>query len=368
MPHTRLDRHKVRFRPLSERTNRIDIVRDHVSPQDQPRAVPASLQTVVDETVTRIVRARKTGASRIATFGAHALKNGLGPVFIKLIENGWITHLATNGAGIIHDWEFAYLGRSSEHVAANVDRGEFGIWEETGFYINLAILVGAYSGLGYGESVGAMIHEEGLDIPSEDTLKDTVTSAVDTKPNRAAAAADLLGAVRAFDIGPGRLDMPHRFKQYSLQAAAHRLGIPFTGHPMIGHDIIYAHPMNSCAAIGRAAERDFLAFADSVSNIDGGVYLSIGSAVMSPMIFEKSMSMAQNLAVQRDGHIDNHFMVVVDLAESLWDWQQGEPPPENPDYYLRYIKTFSRMGGTVRYMTVDNRDFLLALLHGLEGV
>ncbi len=368
MPHTRLDRHKVRFRPLSERTNRIDIVRDHVSPQDQPRAVPESLQIVVDETAARIVRARETGASRIAAFGAHTLKNGLAPVFIKLIEDGWITHLATNGAGIIHDWEFAYLGRSSEHVAANVDRGEFGIWEETGFYVNLAILVGAYSGLGYGESVGMMVEQEGLDVPDEEALKDTVTSAVDTEPHRAAAAADLLGAVRTFGIAPGRFDVPHPFKQFSLQAAAYRLGIPFTGHPMIGHDIIYTHPMNSCAAIGRAAERDFLAFAGSISNIDGGVYLSIGSAVMSPMIFEKSMSMAQNLAVQRDKHIDNHFMVSVDLAESSWDWQQGEPPPEHPDYYLRQMKTFSRMGGTARYVAADNRDFILALLHELEVV
>ena len=368
MPYTRLDRHKVRFRPLSERANRIDIVRDHVSPQDKPHDLPEPLLTVVAETVTHIVRARETGASRIAAFGAHALKNGLAPVFIRLIEDGWITHLATNGAGIIHDWEFAYLGRSSEHVAANIDRGEFGIWEETGFYINLAILVGAYGGLGYGESVGAMVHEEGLDIPSKNVLKDAVMNAVETEPCHAAAAADLLGAVRAFDIGPGRLDVPHPFKQYSLQAAAYTLGVPFTGHPMIGHDIIYTHPMNSCAAIGRTAERDFLTFADSVSNIDGGVYLSIGSAVMSPMIFEKSMSMAQNLAVQRDEHIDNHYLAAVDLAESQWDWQQGEPPPESPDYYLRYMKTFSRMGGTARYVAADNRDFLLALLHGLDGV
>jgi hypothetical protein len=368
MPNTRLDRHKVRFRPLSERTNRIDIVRDHVSPQDQPQAISESLQTVVAETVMNIVRARETGASRIAAFGAHALKNGLAPVFIKLIEDGWITHLATNGAGVIHDWEFAHLGRSSEHVADNVDRGEFGVWEETGFYINLAILVGAYGGLGYGESVGVMIQEEGLDIPSEEALKDTVANTMDTDADRAAAAADLLDAVRSFSIVPGRLEIPHSFKQFSLQAAAYRLGIPFTAHPMIGHDIIYAHPINSCAAIGRTAERDFLTFAGSVSNIDGGVYLSIGSAVMSPMVFEKSMSMAQNLAVQRNEHIDNHFMVVVDLAESRWDWQKGEPPPESPDYYLRYMKTFSRMGGTARYVAADNRDFLLALLHGLEDI
>ena len=85
------------------------------------------------------------------------------------------------------------------------------------------------------------------------------------------------------------------------------------------------------------------------------------------MIFEKSLSMAQNLAIQRGEHIDDHLIVVVDLAESHWDWSQGEPPMDNPDYYLRYNKTFNRMGGAaMRYVTADNRDFLLALVKGLE--
>jgi hypothetical protein len=119
--------------------------------------------------------------------------------------------------------------------------------------------------------------------------------------------------------------------------------------------------LNHVAAIGRTAQRDFLSFAHSVSRLNGGVYLSVGSAVMSPMIFEKSLSMSQNLALQAGQSIRDHFIVVVDLAESRWDWSQGEPPPESPDYYLRYCKTFSRMGGTMRYVSADNRDFLLAL-------
>ena len=134
---------------------------------------------------------------------------------------------------------------------------------------------------------------------------------------------------------------------------------------MIGHDIIYNHPMNRGAGLGRCAERDFLTFAESVNRIDGGVYISIGSAVMSPMIFEKSLSMAQNIAIQRGEHYDNHYMQIVDLAKSDWDWSQGEPPEENPAYYLRYNKTFSRMGGTMNYLQADNRDFLLALIRQL---
>ena len=145
-----------------------------------------------------------------------------------------------------------------------------------------------------------------------------------------------------------------------------RLGIPSTGHPMIGHDIIYNHPMNHCAAVGRCAERDFLAYAHNIANLDGGVYLSVGSAVMSPMIFEKSLSMARNLALQRGSRIEDFSIFVVDLAESPWDWEaQGEPPPDNPAYYLRYCKTFSRMGGRMTYLAADNRSFLVGLWRAL---
>jgi len=367
MPYKMLDRHKVKFKSLAERKNKVNIERDHVPLTAEPAGFSKEGQQLIDETVERMVKAREDGRSRMLAFGAHAIKNGLSPVFIKLIEDGWVTHLATNGAGIIHDWEFAFQSESSEDVRENVERGEFGVWEETGFYINLAIIVGAYEGLGYGESVGALVENEGLEIPSEEKLRATIAFSTPDNLPQAAAAADLLEAVRTFDLNTGWMKVPHPFKEYGLQAAAYRLKVPFTGHPMIGHDIIYVHPMNHCAAIGRAAQRDFLAYANNVANLDGGVYMSIGSAVMSPMIFEKSLSMSQNIAIQNGEHIDGHFMVIVDLQESHWDWSQGEPPQDNPDYYLRYNKTFARMGGTMHYLSADNRDFLLALLRGLEG-
>ena len=163
------------------------------------------------------------------------------------------------------------------------------------------------------------------------------------------------------------MSIPHPFKKYSVQGNAFALKVPFTGHPMFGHDIIYNHPMNYGAAIGRTAENDFLYYAQSVSNLEDGVYLSVGSAVMSPMIFEKSLSMSQNLEIQKGGHIDRHFMLIVDLAEADWDWDKdGEPPMDNPAYYLRYCKTFNRMGGEMHYLTADNRDFLLALYQKLQ--
>jgi hypothetical protein len=367
MPFPMLDRNELLIKPLRARQNKLAFERVQVSPDAHPRSLSSDCARVVAETVRRIQAARADGKPVILAFGAHTVKNGLAPVLIKLIEHGCVTHLATNGAGIIHDWEFAFQGESGEDVRLNVDRGEFGLWEETGRYLNLALVVGAWEGLGYGESVGAMIQNEGLRLPAAGELRDFVTERIEREPERCAAAADLLDVSRRFGLAPGLLAIAHAHKALSLQAAAYRLKVPCTGHPMIGHDIIYNHPMNHGAAIGRTALRDFLSFADSVSRIDGGVYLSVGSAVMSPMIFEKALAMAQNLHAQRGAHVERHFIVVVDLAESAWNWKEdGEPPQDHPAYYLRYCKTFSRMGGEMRYVCADNRDFLLALWQGLR--
>ncbi len=282
----------------------------------------------------------------MCAFGAHTIKNGLGPVLIHLIREGWITHLATNGAGIIHDWELAYQGSTSEDVRENVSRGEFGTWDDTGRFINLALLVGAWEGLGYGQSVGALIANQGLNLPSVNELTADVPRLLDTDAAQAAAGADLLFAMKEFGLREGRLAVPHPFARYSAQAAAFTAGIPFTGHPMIGHDIIYEHPLNSGAAVGRTALTDFLVFAEGVSRLDGGVYLSIGSAVMSPMIFEKSLSMARNISLREGRTIEGHYICVVDIAESAWDWKRdGEPPPTDPAYYLRYLQVVFPHGG-----------------------
>lgn len=366
MPYPQLDRSKLTMQPISQRINRVDIERDHVPVTAQPAPPSPQAMPLLEQAVQRIGQARDNGRPVVLAFGAHTIKNGLGPVLAALTEAGWLTHLATNGAGIIHDWEFSYLGQSSEHVETNVRDGTFGLWEETGHCINLALNVGAWEGRGYGESVGAMIENEGLTIPSEADLRQTIANA-DEPPHRVAAAADLLDVVRRFELPPGRYELAHPHKRYSAQAAAFRLGVPLTGHPMIGHDIIYNHPMNHGGALGRVALRDFLTFAESIRHIDGGVYLSIGSAVMSPMIFEKSMAMAQNLAHQAGAPITGHAIYVVDLAPATWDWDQGEPPEDHPAYYQRYNKSFRRMGGHMRYMQMDNRDFLLHLWHRLGG-
>lgn len=363
MPFDEFDRRAIQLKPLADRLNKVDITNARVLPSDEADRLSELNAAVMDELIAKLTSARESEAARMLVFGAHTIKNGLAPVIIRLIESGWITHIATNGAGIIHDWEFAFQGKSSEDVKANMVRGEFGTWSETGFYLNLAILVGAYRGMGYGESIGAMVENEGLDIPSHDELR----AAIAPGSENAGAAADLLSALVNFEIESGMTTVPHPFKEFGLQSAAYRLGVPFTSHPMFGHDIHYVHPLNCGAAIGRTAERDFLRYARSVANLQEGVYISIGSAVMSPMVFEKSLSMARNVALQNGKMIDNQHMVVVDLQKSHWDWTKGEPPEDNPDYYLRYNKTFSRMGGTLRYMSEDNRNFLLNLVQRLDS-
>jgi hypothetical protein len=362
MMHPQLDRSRLVIKKLSERKNKVYIEKDHIPVSQKPAIFPMQGQMLIEKTADRIRLARKQHRPVILTFGAHTIKNGMAPTLIALMEEGWLTHLATNGAAIIHDWEFAFQGKSSEDVRKNVDLGQFGIWEETGFYINLALIVGAYEGLGYGESVGKMISREGLQIPKTSILYEEAMNTMKTNPDLAAAAIDLAGTIEKYKLQPGFMEIPHNYKKYSVQARAFEQGIPLTGHPMFGHDIIYTHPVNHGAALGRAALRDFLYFANSVSDLDYGVYMSIGSAVMSPMIFEKSLAMSQNLKIQENEHMDHHYMLIVDLANSDWDWEKsGEPPVDNPAYYLRYCKTFHRMGGEMHYLTADNRDFLLAI-------
>jgi hypothetical protein len=367
MPHPKFDRNQLAIKKLSDRDNKVTVEKNLIPLLQKSANLSSQDRELIAKTADRIRSARQKKRSIMLTFGAHTIKNGMAPTLIALINKGWVTHLATNGAGIIHDWEFAFQGKTSENVRENVKIGQFGIWDETGFFINLSLVIGAYEGLGYGESVGKMISQEGLQIPEVAFLIVEAKKQIETNPEFAAAAIDLLEVIQKFKLESGFMSIPHPYKEYSVQARAWELKVPFTGHPMFGQDIIYTHPMNQGAAIGRTALNDFLCFAESVSRLEYGVYMSLGSAVMSPMIFEKSLSMVQNREIQQKRHIDNHFMLIVDLAKSDWDWEKnGEPPSDNPAYYLRYCKTFHRMGGEMYYLTSDNRDFLLELYHDLS--
>ena len=127
MPHPQLDRFQLKFKPLTARESKLRIEVDHVAPGTPPPAMSAGAAATVAEAAKRIRAAREAGAPVMMGFGAHTIKNGLGPVLIRLLEAGWVQHLATNGAGIIHDWEFAFQGQSSEDVRTNVAQGTFGM-------------------------------------------------------------------------------------------------------------------------------------------------------------------------------------------------------------------------------------------------
>jgi hypothetical protein len=142
-----------------------------------------------------------------------------------------------------------------------------------------------------------------------------------------------------------------------------------TVHPGIGYDIISNHPIFSGSVIGRAGELDFKLFGGSVEGLSGGVVLSIGSAIMGPQVFEKSLSCVNNLRLQSGRKtISRLNLYVVDLQDSGgWDWSDGEPPKTNPAYYLRFCKSYARMGGTMQYLQCDNVAFIHNLLHQLSA-
>jgi hypothetical protein len=309
-----------------------------------------------------MLAARERGASVMMAYGAHLVKNAAGPIVRALIEEGFVTHLATQGAGVIHDWEFAYQAVSSESVRENAAAGTFGSWDETGRWINLAVIAGVAEGMGFGESVGKFIEEEGLKLPDMQQLRQQI--AAEPGHPLAGARADLLWTMTQFKLPSGPIVVKHPSKRYSILAAAYRKRVPLTVHPGIGYDVIVNHPMFHGGAIGRAALTDTRIFAQSTKNITGGVYLSVGSAIMSPQVFEKAFSAANNLLAQeKRPALHDHYIAIVDLQNGGgWDWRKGEPPKENPAYYLRFCKSFYRMGGTLDYIQADNRVVLANLL------
>jgi len=366
-----MNRDLLKMYPLARRDNLLSISDIAVSPESTPYSVTKQEEAQISRLADRIIAAHRSGSSVILTYGAHLVKNGLGPVVARMIRDGWITHVATNGAGSIHDWEFAHIGMSSESVRDNVARGMFGTWEETGLFINTAITMGVIDGLGYGWSIGKMIADDGIVVPSKDSLRERIAEvlASDAPGDELGALSDALSTIYRYELRQGRIEIEHPFKDYSIQYVAWKEGTPFTVHPGIGYDIIYTHPANCGGAIGRGAVRDFLSYADSVAGLGGGVHISIGSAIMAPMIFEKSLSMANNLSIRKTGQpISNHYLAVVDIQDGGgWDWSQGEPPKDNPAYYLRFCKSFNRMGGTLDYICMDNRHFMVNLYNELNA-
>jgi hypothetical protein len=361
-----LDLKRVKVYPVAERLSESTLDEILIDPEATPPAMSPQLARVVKESARKIALAHQRRASVMLLYGAHLIKNGGHRIINRLGELGWITHLGTNGAGTIHDWEFSHLGRSTESVKRNVATGTFGTWDETGRCIHLAILTGALHGEGYGHSLGRFIMEDGVTLPNPKSLEESLRA----EPGHpfAPARAELLQTMLAHQLTGTRVEINHRWKNDSVLGQAFARGIPLTVHPGIGYDIISNHPMFNGAAIGRGADIDFRLFGTAVDNLDHGVVLSVGSAIMAPQVFEKSISCVNNIRLQDNRPIvHNHTLYVVDIQDGgNWDWTTGEPPKDNPAYYLRFCKSFSRMGGVMHYVQCDNVAFLHNLYHSLK--
>ena len=204
--------------------------------------------------VAAMRQAQAGGRGIVWGLGAHVIKTGVGPVLIDLMERGFVSALAFNGAGLIHDFEIALAGATSEDVDATLGPGQFGMAEETGRVLNEAIADGATRGLGLGQTVTAFL-----------------------------------------------ADRHPRYARLSVLCAAARLSIPVTVHVGIGTDVIHMHPAASGDAIGATSLRDFRFFVSFVSELEGGVYLNCGSAVVLPEVFLKAVSLVRNRGLSLEG-------------------------------------------------------------------
>jgi hypothetical protein len=250
----RIDTSKIKTYSLKDRKSKV-AMGDFAGPHEKGmsfREFYSSLPNILaakqlKEVAAAVVQARRDGRPVMLGMGAHVIKVGLNPIIIDLMERKIVTSLSLNGAGIIHDFELSFMARTSEDVDAELLSGAFGMAEETGRVINETIRSASRDD-GIGLCVGRMI--QGSSYP---------------------------------------------FRDKSLLAAGYRLSVPVTVHVAIGTDIIHMHPSFDGKATGAAAQNDFLTFCSLVADLEGGVYINVGSAVLLPEIFLKAVTLCRNL-------------------------------------------------------------------------
>jgi hypothetical protein len=262
---------KVRTYPLKKRKSKVSL-----SAVARPPAKGDSFRTFLDKlpdilavgdfrrVVQAVVKARENNRPVVLGMGAHPVKVGLSPVIIDLMRKNVITAVAANGACIVHDFELSFIGHTSEDVGKELCTGTFGMADETGKYLNRAIKEGTRKGQGMGRSVGEVIQRSEF-----------------------------------------------RFREMSIFANACGLEIPATVHVAIGTDIIHMHPDADGAAIGSGSFTDFRLFTSVVSDLEGGVYINLGSAVVMPEVFLKALTIARNLG----NRIENIITVNMDFMQ-----------------------------------------------------
>ena len=310
------DRSRLLIKPLSERIHDLDL--NKLSNATVEGFHDPSLPAIAQ----RVAAARERGASRMLMLGAHVLRAGQSRNLIQLMRDGVLTHIAMNGAGAIHDYEIARIGATTESVARYIRSGEFGLWQETG-ELNDWIREAAALGLGLGENVGRRIAESSF---------------------------------------------PHR--DWSVLAAAYELGVPVTVHAGIGYDILHEHPNCDGAAVGAASYRDFLIFTRGVENLEGGILLTFGSAIMAPEVYLKALAMSRNVAHQQGRQIRNFTTAVFDMVP-IHGNIHSELPKSDPGYYFRPHKTILVRtvadGGESFYVCGEHRATFPALCREIRS-
>ena len=258
----------------------------------------------MDILVSKLREAKAAGQAVTCFYGAHVIKCGLSRYLIALMREGYITHLASNGAGSIHDFELAYLGGTSEHVPTAIEDGSFGMWEETGAWMNEAIQRGAAQGLGYGQSLAAYVGAHPEKFP---------------------------------------------YREDCVFYQAYKMGVPATYHVTMGTDIIHQHPSVDFAALGQTSGRDFTYFCASVMKLDpAGVHMNIGSAVTGAEVWLKALSIARN-----QGHPLKYITTANFDIIPLGDYK-SDVGKDTYEYYYRPRKNVINrpvsLGGTGLYV------------------
>jgi hypothetical protein len=298
---------KIRTVPIMGRANKVRS-QDLAQPPGSDHSFRAFLDALPDileaksfnAVVDAVVSAARQHRAVVSMLGGHVVKTGLSPIIIDLMQRGVITHLASNGSAVIHDYEMARWGGTSEDVEAGLAHGTFGMAEETGRDMNLAIAKGAANGWGLGESL-----------------------ARDLETRTALAAAEM-----------------------SLLLQSRKLGVQFTVHAALGAEITHQHPLADGAAIGATSHRDFRRLAAHLPNLEGGVVLNIGSAVIMPEVFLKALTICRNL---NDG-------MPRDFVAADFDMIRHYRPRVN------VVERPTRSGGGRGYQLTGHHEIMIPLL------
>ncbi len=302
------DRSTLKIKSLAERVHDLD--RGVVLELEAPAS--GQLCGEISVVARNMVAARERGSGVILMMGGHVIRAGVQKFIIDLMARGYISCLSMNGAGIIHDFEFALIGATTESVARYIQTGEFGLWKETA------------------------------------QLNDIISQAY--KKDSSAGMGEAVG--EAIEAG----DFEH--KDISLLAAARRANVPVTVHVGVGYDIIHEHPNCDGAAMGALSYNDFLKFVAVVQNLEGGVVMNFGSAVMAPEVYLKALSMARNVAHQEGKEIRRFSTLICDLHDLPANYRE-ESPKDQSGYYFRPWKTMLVRtvvdGGEGYYVRGDHR-------------